>query len=40
MLDGAGVKLPHCAGIIRAAADPDYTKRPEPAQIVEVLRAL
>ncbi len=28
-------------GTIRAAdADPDYTRRPEPAQTVEVLRAL
>ena len=28
-------------GIIRAAdADPDYTRRPEPARTVEVLRAL
>ena len=28
-------------GIIRAAdADPDYTRRPEPAQTVEVLKAL
>jgi peroxiredoxin len=28
-------------GIIRAAdADPDYTRRPEPAQTVEVLRRL
>jgi peroxiredoxin len=29
------------AGIIRAVdADPDYTRRPEPAQTVEVLRRL
>jgi len=29
------------AGIIRAVdADPDYTRRPEPAQTVEVLRSL
>jgi peroxiredoxin len=29
------------AGIIRAAdADPDYTRRPEPARTLEVLRAL
>ena len=29
------------AGIIRAAeADPDYTRRPEPARTVEVLRQL
>lgn len=29
------------AGIIRAvAADPDYTRRPEPAQTVEILRRL
>ena len=29
------------AGIIRAAdADPDYTRRPEPAQTVEVLLRL
>ncbi len=29
------------AGIVRAAdADPDYTKRPEPAQTVDVLRTL
>ena len=28
-------------GIIRAAdADPDYTRRPEPAQTIEVLRRL
>jgi peroxiredoxin len=28
-------------GIIRAAdADPDYTRRPEPARTVEILRAL
>ena len=29
------------AGIIRAAdADPDYTRRPEPAQTIEILRRL
>ncbi len=29
------------AGVIRAAdADPDYTRRPEPAKTVEVLQAL
>jgi len=29
------------AGIIRAVdADPDYTRRPEPAQTVEILRRL
>lgn len=29
------------AGVIRAAdADPDYTRRPEPAKTVEVLRSL
>jgi peroxiredoxin len=28
-------------GVIRAAdADPDYTRRPEPAQTVEILRGL
>ena len=29
------------AGIVRAAeADPDYTRRPEPARTVEILRGL
>jgi hypothetical protein len=29
------------AGVIRAVdADPDYTRRPEPAETIEVLRSL